>query len=111
MSETVRDYGFIAKLKNPVEDAERLAEKLLDADSNLAINYAGNIVFINYNTDQDIYGLTIGNASFTQEMRDEFIAEAKKYDLVVDEDSITTFDCIWYNGSDNPVSLLTPEEL
>lgn len=110
MSETVRDYGFIAKLKNPVEDAERLAEKLLDADSNLAINYAGNIVIINYNTDQDIYGLTIGGTSFTQAMKDQLIAEAEKYGLVVDVASITTFDCVWYNGCDNPVSLLTPED-
>lgn len=114
MSSTVRSYGFIAVLKNPVpkKDYEDLTEKMYDEKSTLDVTYDKNLAYLDYNTHrpyherEDIYGLHIQGAEKRNDPQD-LVREVAKYGLEIDESTIRAYDCIWYNGSDNPVDQLT----
>lgn len=114
-SSTVRSYGFIAILTTPIEgDQARddMFDKLYEAKSNLQISYDGTMVYNDFNARksyqerEDIYGLFIGDQHYN---RDEFFAECDKYGIVCDKDSAQSYNCIWYNGCDSPMSMQTLE--
>lgn len=116
MSSTVRSRGFIAQLVNPVtdeEEREALSERMWEGNSNLEINYEGTLVFLDQmrskplSEREDIYHLTINNNG-GPEGAGELYAEALKYGLSAI--NAVPFDCIWYNGSDSPMSMLTLHE-
>lgn len=120
MSTTVRSYGVIAILAVSVSDEARdeLGEKFYSDKSDLGINYEGSLVYLDFNKNkryserEEFYGLSLGRD------RVEGIAdpaailtkECNKYGLVFDTSSIDTYNCIWYNGSDNPVDNLTLDQ-
>ncbi len=116
MSSTVRSYGLIALLAIPLSEdvREDLSEMLWDADTDLDINYTGELVILDHmrskslDEREDIYSLNIGNSN--PEDHRLLIAEATKFGLVVDVTKILPFNCIWYNGSDSPVNMLTKDE-
>jgi len=116
MSSTVKSRGFIAILKTPIDQDQRdeWFDKLYDDRSDLELTYDGKLVFSDvYRHDkmrdrEDIYELQIG----TKEMDvREFATACEKYGLEIFHDTIQPYYCVWYNGTDSPVSLLTPESL
>jgi hypothetical protein len=116
MSDTVRSYGFIGVLKSPVTiDLEELSERLWDAGSDLDITYAGGLAYIDFNrhanycTRTNIYGLTFSGTT-PKGSPTMLIDEAAKYGLEIDPATIRSFNCIWWNGSDNPVSMLKKDD-
>lgn len=116
MSSTVRSYGFVALLNDPLteEECEELSEELYDNKSRLNINYEGTLVYIDFNQHEpydvreDIYGLIIGNT--TAEGEQKFIKALEDNGLVITAGTIQPYDEIWYNGADSHISTLTAEE-
>lgn len=117
MSTTVRGFGFMAVLANPVTDKnelEELCEKFYDSGINLDINYEGTIVCMDvmrhkkFSEREEIYHLSIG----TQEVGDPamFIALCKEHDLPIKEETILPWSAIWYTGSDSPQNGVTLEQ-
>ena len=115
MSATVRSYGFVALLDDPLteEECEELSEQLYDNKSCLNINYEGTLVYIDFNQHQpysvreDIYGLTIG--STTVEGERKFLDALNANGLFITVGTLQPYDEIWYNGSDSHISMLTAE--
>lgn len=116
MSSTVRSYGFVALLDDPLteEECEDLSEALYEDKSCLNINYEGTLVYIDFNAHapysvrEDIYGLTLGNT--TAEGEQKFIKALMDNGLVIAVGTIQPYDEIWYNGADSHISTLTAEE-
>ena len=116
MSSTVRSYGFVALLDDPLTDEEReeLSETLYDNKSCLNLNYEGALVYIDFNQHEpysvreDIYGLTLGNT--TAEGEQKFIKALEDNGLVITAGTIQPYNEIWYNGADSRISTLTAEE-
>ena len=117
MSSTVRSYGYIAAMVFSVgeDKIEELHESLYDANNGLEINYDGTLLFVDLNQTkpmserEDIYGLSIGDSTI-ELTPEQFVNMAKDANLPVFESTVQPYNCIWYNGSDNPVSLLSKEE-
>jgi hypothetical protein len=115
MSSTVRSYGFIAVLRVPILEDQRddLNEKLYDEKSDIRVGYSGELLHIDFNRNkpyhikEDIYGLFIGSDKYDPK---GFLEEAGHHNLFVDLLTLRPYNCIWYNGTDNPVDMLTKEE-
>lgn len=116
MSATVRSYGFVALLDDPLtdEEQEELSEELYDNKSCLNINYEGTLVYIDFNQHQpysvreDIYGLTLGDT--TTEGKSKFLDALKANGLCITAGTVQPYDEIWYNGGDSGISMLTAEK-
>lgn len=107
MSETVRVQGFIAKLVKPFSgDEDEYDEFMAENDWEPGLNYEGTLFYVGA-TQDDIYGLTIGN---NLSAKFDIIKDAEKYGLEIDKTSIRPFDCIYYNGGDFPIDELTIEK-
>lgn len=114
MSENVRTTGFFAILKNPVsqdKEKEELSDKLYDS-SNLRINYEGTMVYSIETEDDCCYGLFISKDKTDISKKDisNFISECESNDLVISHKNISNYTCIWYNGVDSDMAMLTLEE-
>lgn len=109
MSGYVVNTGFMAEIQNPVPENEwsKYNDKFYDDDADININYEGTIIY-STDTEEDVsdYGLKFGNYNNVQ----QFVENAKKYGLIIKEDTIRTYSCIWYNGADSDMSLLTLKE-
>jgi len=114
MSDNVRSYGFIAVLKEPLHKdvLDDVREQLYDAKSNLSVNYEGTLIYSDlnrhesYRVKEDICSLQIGNGSSYL----DFAKELTKLHYDIDPATILPYNCVWYNGADNPVDMLTLEE-
>lgn len=115
MSSTVKSKGFIAILKNPVDEADKedVSERLYDSKCGLDITYDGKMVFsdvyrhASFDVREDVYICEVGVGK--EESADQFVKIAAENGLEINENSIEPYFCIWYNGSDCPISELTPE--
>jgi len=108
MSATVFSTGFFAILKTPlsVDEREELSEILWDKDSNLNINNEGTLVYSDIRDESLGYGLHF----FIDGDKDAFLKELKDMDILINEDSIHPYNCLWYNGSESYMSVLTLEK-
>ena len=112
MSTTVRSYGFMAVLKQPVDPGE-VFDRLWTAKSPLGVNNDGTLVYIDFNETkpyserEEIYGLFLGSKDMDIS---EFYAECGKHGLFVDPKTTKPYNCIWYNGADSDMAMLTKEE-
>src|SRR6478736_1441193 len=105
MSTTVKGYGLVAALDDPLteEEREELCETLWENQSKLCINYEGTLVYIDFNKQEpysvreDIYGLTLGET--TQEGRNKFYDELWRYGLTITIGTLQPYEEIWHNGS------------
>lgn len=115
MSYTVKSYGFVAVLVDPVPKDARddLSELLYDSKSKLQINNEGTLVYMDFNLHEssevraDIYALTIG--STTASGRAKFLEALSHVGLSIKTETIQPYEEIWYNGSDSVLSCLTKD--
>lgn len=116
MSSTVKSYGFVAVLDDPIpeDEQEDLQELLYESKSKLQINNEGTLVYMDFNLHEpysvreDIYGLILGEC--TKEGRARFTKAVHAADLTITVGTIQPYDEIWYNGSDSVISCLTKEK-
>lgn len=111
MSCYVVNTGFMAEIENPISRNEwsKYNDKFYEDDIGINLNYEGTIVY-STDTEENLgdYGLKIANTNINSIKK--FVENAKKYGLIIKEDTIRTYSCIWYNGADSDMSLLTLEE-
>lgn len=107
MSDNVMSVGFMVPLITPIEQHSEELEILQDRlyeESTLAINYEGTIVFSA--DESSMYGLHFSKAR----PHDDFLKEVLDMGLDVDASKIVSYSCLWYNGSDSDMSMLTIDE-
>lgn len=119
MSTIVQSQGFIAILVNPVPQDQRsdVHEKLYDeTDGFIQISEDGMLVFSDdfakkKYSEREFNGdlFIVGKLDASSDMAG-FVEAALKAGLPVNPASIEPYTCVWYNGSDSPMSLLTLEE-
>lgn len=119
MSSTVRQYGFVAVLKNTINDDEREAgnENQWENKTGIRVGYSGELVYIDFNYERSLperenfYGLFIGSAKpLPGESQEDFAALMHRWMYDIEVDTIRPYSCIYYNGGDSPLDMLTKEE-
>lgn len=119
MSTTVISKGFIAVLVNPIpaDQMEDMLEKLYNVnDGFLKITYDGKLLYSDeyelkkYSEREFCGDLFIVGSIRAGAGRQAFIEKAAAMGFEVDTETDQPYTCIWYNGSDSPVSCLTKEE-
>ncbi|UKL14766.1 hypothetical protein C121_33 [Stenotrophomonas phage C121] len=124
MSSTVVSRGLIAVVVNTDErlnlynhskrdDALRdeMSDRLWESRSGLHLNYEGTLVYFDelshatWEERENYYGLQI-QCELGQVEIDEFIGLCNDYGISVDPSTIKPYQCIWYNGSDNPMDTM-----
>ena len=113
MSGIDRSYGFIAILETPFSEEEREAieERFYEDKSNLSITYDGQCVYYDFNKDGDensIYFTQIGSSDSDLS---KFENELNRYQLLIKSNTTKPFNCIYYNGCDNPIDMITKEKV
>lgn len=116
MSDDVRSQGFIAVLKYRFPSARRdeLDRVLYKLGSTLGLNSEGTLIYSDANIHKsfdersDIYELFIGESDATG-AKAAFLKEIVDAQLEADLATIQPYSCVWNNGSDCPVVLLTKE--
>jgi hypothetical protein len=113
MRGTVRSYGFIGVLKTPItQNIGNISERLWEANTDLDITQSGELLFLDYNRNADhetrsnLFFMSFGGEMPTGNPYDLF-KEAAKQRLLVLPDTIRSFNCIWSQKKNNPISLLT----
>ncbi len=117
MSEDIRSYGYMAALAQSISEdqLEDLQEKWCEDKVQFRINYEGTLVYQDMSIGKSlserehIYGLTLGKDTILGSTED-FIAQTVALGLAVIADTVQPYNCIWYNGSDSDMSLLSLEE-
>ena len=113
MSSIDRSYGFIAVLETPFskEEREAIKECFWKDKSNLNITYDGQCVYYDFNKNGDedsIYFTQIGSSDSNLY---KFENELNHYQLLVKPNTTKPFNCIYYNGCDNPIDMVTKEKV
>lgn len=113
MSSIDHSYGFIAVLEIPFSKEERevIVERFWEDESNLNITYDGQCVYCDFNKDGDegsIYFTQIG--SLDSDLS-KFENELNHYQLLIKPNTTKPFNCIYYNGCDNPIDKITKEKV
>lgn len=110
MSSDVMSRGLMAPILNPIADAgerEELSEALYDDGARLQISYDGTLAWIG--TDEsDGYGLHFGGEG--DNSPEELGAAGIAYGLEIAIDQARPFSCLWYNGSDSEMDMLSAAE-
>lgn len=106
MSDTVLSYGFMAVLEKEV-DPNEISEILWEKHSTLRVNGEGTLAYIDFSDHDSLYGLFIGVKGMDVY---EFYAECEKFGLSVDKSTTQPYTCVWYNGGDSDMAMLTKEE-
>lgn len=113
MSETVRSFGLMAVLSKPVseDDYEEQSEALYDKDQQLNLNYEGTLIYSDLKTrNTDIYGITFGGSKVDDSDFMAFIEKCRAAGYEVDIGTIRSYSCIWYNGADSDMSMLSKDK-
>lgn len=107
MSYNVYSVGFMAALKEAV-DFEEISDNLYD-NYDVMVNYDGTIVYTHDNLPlEEAFGLHF--LKVNEKELEEFKSECLSANLFIDEDTITPYSCMWYNGVDPDMSTITLEE-
>ncbi len=104
MSEIVLSEGFMVPLAEPVKDYEEYSEWLYE-NSPLRLNYEGTLIYSGNQSDP--YGMFFMDAEYST---DEFFAEIDKLGLDYLPSEVRRYICIWYNGVDSNMDMLTLKE-
>lgn len=112
MRGTVRSYGFIGVLESPVtQHIGAISARLWDANTDLDITLNGELLFLDYNRNADsetrsnLFFMSFGGEVAKGSPLDLF-KEAAKHGLSVLPETIRSFNCIWSQNKNNPISLL-----
>ena len=118
MSATVISQGYIAILQNPIADEdqrEELSENLYDSETGLELNYEGTLIILDEYalksySEREFYSDLFIVGGLNQDKARDFVQLASANGFEVLESTVQPYVCVWYNGSDSPVSMMTKEE-
>lgn len=107
MSSDVMSVGLMAPVMNPPKDVDELTEQMWQDNSPLELSYDGTLAWISTRGDSG-YGLNFGVE--TEVGPEELGLAGLIYGLNIAVDQARPFMCLWYNGSDSDMHLLTVEQ-
>ncbi|QDH84201.1 hypothetical protein Axy13_014 [Achromobacter phage vB_AxyP_19-32_Axy13] len=120
MSTTVLSKGWVAPLLQTIDDGEQreeISERLHDEGKHLELNYEGSLIMVDTmraksysERESAAYDLTIIGRGQQDMTRQEFIETCRSAGFDVVEDKVLPYTCVWYNGSDSPMSMLEMHE-
>lgn len=107
MSENVLSVGIMVPLSRQLtkQEREEWDEILYDQGSNVRFNYEGTLAYTDNRKDE--YGIHFG--ILTDLSFDNF-EDLKQFDLGIEKEHARNYQCVWYNGSDSDMSMMTIEE-
>jgi hypothetical protein len=101
----------MAPIISPSLDQEALdiiGELIYEENGRLQINYEGTLAYISDDAP-DTYGLTLGSSS-SLFSPDELGVAGLAFGIQIALDQCLPFSCLWYNGGDSPLDMLTLKE-
>lgn len=107
MSEDVLSYGVMVPLNRKLtrEETEEYGEILYDQGSLVHFNYEGTLAFTD-NRDEP-YGISFG---FEYQDDSKMFQDLEQFGLTIDQTKARSYRCMWYNGVDSSMSLMTLEK-
>lgn len=103
MSENCISYGYVAKLKNPVDDV--IQDRMYELGCFMEINYDGTLIRCSETCFSNEFSLILGEPKG----KDIFLKELNKFGISIESETIKPFFCQWYNGADDPMDEMTLE--
>lgn len=107
MSRDVFSVGYMAPLNRKLTNREvsEWEEILYDRNSNVHFNYEGTLAYTA--VEQDAYGIWFDNEISREE---HSFSDLIQFGIYVDEYHVRAYRCMWYNGGDSPMSMMTLED-
>ena len=110
MSEYVLSIGWMAPLVDPIKSNElqEITERISDVGFTLNISYDGKLVYNDNEHSYDIHGLFFSDDP--KKSKKQFIELCEKNGLNIVKNKIRHYVCVWYNGADSDMSMMTLEK-
>ena len=108
MSTNVNSYGVMAVLNPPLSKDlwEELTEKFYKDGVDVQLNYDCTLIYTIGDTSEYFCGMVFHDLDGLE----DFKKNLNKYHLTIDNDTCTSYNCVWYNGADSHMSTLTLDE-
>lgn len=107
MSSNVMSVGVMAPLNRTItrEEREKWQEILWDQDSSVHLSYYNDMAYTEAYGDE--YGITFGEM---HPVTLEDFKDLKQFGIWIEEDKARSYRCLWYNGADSDMNMMTREE-
>lgn len=114
MSENVMSSGHMVPLSRKItrEERQEWEELLWDQDSPVRFNYEGTLAYTDFRTEDDPYGIhfegdtsTLSGAPFGSSF-----GVLKQFGLSIVKEQGRYYRCLWYNGGDSDMTMMTLEK-
>lgn len=106
MSDNVLSYGIMAVLKNPIGDLHTEEWEVKNEalyEEGFSLNYEGTLIFSDEG-GSETYGIQLAQPH----MFEEFYISMQRLGIEYEEPRF--YSCMWYNGSDSDMSMMTKEK-
>jgi hypothetical protein len=107
MSEDVMSVGVMVPLNRKLteEEREEWNELLYDQGSEVSLSYYCDMA---YTAERgEAYGISFGEMPVSDTSAFE---DLKQFGIWIEEDKARPYRCLWYNGSDSDMDMMTREE-
>ena len=108
MSSNVMSAGVMVPLSRNLDYDERfeITEELYEQGSNVSINYEGTLAYTDVGADE--YGITFG--AMPRYEGETAFQDLVQFGLFVDGSKARPYKCLWYNGSDSDMDMMTLQD-
>lgn len=110
MSEDVTSVGVMVPLNRKIteEEREEWNELLYDQGSEVRLSYYCDMAY----TEKDGEAYSIYSISFGKMPANNISAfdDLKQFDIWIEEDKARSYRCLWYNGADSDMNMMTRDE-
>ncbi len=107
MSSNVMSYGIMAPLNRKLtkEEREEWQEILWEQDSSVHLSYYNDMAYTEEHGDE--YGISFGEMC---PVTIEDFNDLKQFGIWIEEDKARSYRCLWYNGADSDMNMMTREK-
>ena len=107
MSKDVMSVGVMVPLNRKLtkEEREEWEEILWDQGSSVHLSYHCDMAYTE--KGGEAYGISFGKA-LTYDAFD--FGDLKQFDIWIEEDKARSYRCLWYNGADSDMNMMTRDE-
>lgn len=107
MSSNVMSVGVMAPLSRTItrEEREEWQEILWEQNSSVQLSYYNDMAYTSETGEE--YGITFGEMPSTNL---DLFEDLKQFGIWIEEDKARPYRCLWYNGSDSDMDMMTREK-
>ena len=104
MSSNVMSIGVMAPLNTTItkQQREEWQEILWEQGSPVHLSYYNDMAYTEEHGDE--YGISFGEMPSTNLAQFE---DLKQFDIWIEEDKARSYRCLWYNGADSDMDMMT----